>query len=157
MPSTDTVAERGDRTDARAAALLRTADTFFIATHAAGDAPNAGADVSHRGGRPGFVRVSNDGRALTWPDLPGNAYFNTLGNLALEPRAGLVFPDFASGDLLHITGRAQIVWDGPQLAASAGAEPLVRLNVDETIDRPRALPLRWRLVEVSPELQSREP
>ncbi len=140
------------RIDADAVDLIRRADTFFIATHAAGSGPAAGGDVSHRGGRPGFVRASDDGRALTWPDYPGNMYFNTLGNLAVEPRAGLVFPDFARGDLLHVAGRAEIVWDGPELAQFAGAERLVRLYVDQAIYRPAALPLRWTLIEESPEL-----
>ncbi|MGE5338380.1 MAG: pyridoxamine 5'-phosphate oxidase family protein [Gemmatimonadota bacterium] len=144
---------RTHRLDATAAALIHAADTFFIATHAAGDAPSAGSDVSHRGGRPGFTRASDDGRTLTWPDYPGNTYFNTLGNLAVEPRTGLVFPDFANGDLLHVAGRAEIIWDGPALAHFAGAERLVRLHIDQVLYRPEALPLRWRLVEPSPELQ----
>ena len=41
-------------------------------------------DISHRGGRPGFVRV--DGDVLTIPDFRGNRYFNTLSNLLLEQR-----------------------------------------------------------------------
>ena len=143
---------RAHRLDADAVELMRRADTFFIATHAAGGGPAAGSDVSHRGGRPGFVRASDDGLALTWPDLPGNTYFNTLGNLVVEPRAGLVFPDFASGDLLHVAGRAEIVWDGPELAQIAGAERLVRLYVDQVVYRRAALPLRWSQTEEPPEL-----
>jgi hypothetical protein len=124
----------------------------FIATHAAGNAANAGSDVSHRGGRPGFLRIGDDGRTLTWPDFSGNRFFNTLGNIEAEPRVGLVIPDFANGDLLHLTGRAEIVWDGPELATFAGAERLVRLHVESALHRPAALPLRWRLVEPSPAL-----
>src|SRR3546814_14766932 len=68
-----------------------------------------GADVSHRGGRPGFVRVTeDDGRSvLTIPDFSGNQFFNTLGNIAINPRAGLLFVDFATGDLLTLTGRSE--------------------------------------------------
>jgi len=146
-------AQRSQRLGDAAAALVRAADTFFIASHAAGEHPSAGADVSHRGGRRGFVHVSEDGATLTWPDFTGNTFFNTLGNLAAEPRAGLVFPDFANGDLLHVNGRAEIVWDGPQLAGFAGAERLVRLRVGEALYRPGALPLRWRLIDESPALQ----
>ena len=61
-----------------------------------------GADISHRGGRPGFVRV--DGDVLTIPDFRGNRYFNTLGNLIAEPRASLLFVDFETGDLLQLQG-----------------------------------------------------
>jgi hypothetical protein len=146
-------ARRATQLDTPAAALVRRADTFFIATHAAGDEPNRGSDVSHRGGRPGFVQVSDDGRTLTWPDFTGNSYFNTLGNLAAEPRAGLVFPDFEHGDLLHVAGRAEIVWNGPELTGFGGAERLLRLRVDEVLYRPAASPLRWRLRDASPALQ----
>ena len=68
--------------------LILKADTFFIATVPGGRA----ADVSHRGGYPGFVRVP-DGRRLSWDDYPGNAMFNTLGNLRLDPEAGSVHAD----------------------------------------------------------------
>ena len=64
-------------------------------------APAHGVDVSHRGGRPGFVQLSGEG-TLTVPDFMGNAFFNTLGNIAVHPRAGLLFIDFETGDLLQI-------------------------------------------------------
>jgi len=54
--------------------LIASADTFFIATHH----PETGADVSHRGGLPGFVEVINDS-TLHFPDYIGNNMFNTLG------------------------------------------------------------------------------
>jgi len=126
---------------ARAADLVARADTFFIASAA----PGAGVDVSHRGGKPGFVRVSsrNGQTALTAPDFSGNSLFNTFGNLALEPRCGLLFVDFASGDLLQLTGRAEIVWDGPELDAFAGAQRLLRFEVEKGVLREGALALRW--------------
>lgn len=138
---------------ASARTLIRQADTFFIATHASGNAPNAGSDVSHRGGRSGFVAVSDDGHALTWPDFTGNMFFNTLGNLSLDPRAGLVFADFANGDVLHVNGRAETTWEGPQLAGFAGAKRLLHLHIDGLLWRPAALRLRWRLIEASPALK----
>jgi uncharacterized protein len=81
------------------------ADTFFIATAH----PTAGADVSHRGGPPGFVQV--DGNRLTWPDYPGNNMFNTLGNLVANPRCGLLFVDFESGTTLQLRGTATVHGD----------------------------------------------
>lgn len=145
--------QTASRLDDAAAARIAAADTFFIATHAGGDAAHHGSDVSHRGGRPGFVRVSDDGRVLTWPDFNGNGFFNTLGNLHAEPRAGLVFADFANGALLHVEGRAEIVWDGASRRDFAGAERLLRLRVDAVLHRPAAWPLRWRLTEPSPALE----
>ena len=97
--------------------------------------------------------MSEDGRTLTWPDFLGNAFFNTLGNIAAQPRTGLVFPDFATGGLLHVNGQAEIVWDGDELRGFEGAERLVRLRVDAVLQRPGALPLRWQLLEASPALE----
>jgi uncharacterized protein len=125
----------------RAAALVARADTFFIASAA----PGSGVDVSHRGGKPGFVRAAADGSRtrLSAPDFAGNSLFNTFGNLALEPRCGLLFVDFSGGDLLQLTGRAEVVWDGPELEAFAGAQRLLQFEVEEGVLRESALPLRW--------------
>lgn len=82
--------------------LIAVADTFFVAS--AG--PDHKLDASHRGGRPGFVRV--DGDRLWIPDYAGNNMFNTLGNLALEPAAGLLFIDFGTGTTLQLCGTATI-------------------------------------------------
>ncbi len=147
---------RSDRLDAAARRMIRGADTFFIATaHPAargGSAPAHGVDVSHRGGRPGFVRVDADD-ALTVPDFAGNSFFNTLGNLSLDPRAGLLFVDFASGDLLYLAADARIVWEGAELDAFAGAERLLRLRVREARRLEASLPLRWGKAEISPFLE----
>ncbi len=142
---------------AGATALVRAADTFFIATAspaARGGDPVEGVDVSHRGGKPGFVRVDEDGgrTVLTSPDFRGNSFFNTFGNLARNPRAGIVFVDFATGDLLSLTGETEVVWDGPDLAAFAGAERLLRFRVDEGVWIEDAVPLRWSTPEPAPQL-----
>lgn len=133
--------------DAAARAMVSRADTFFIATahpQAIGSgAASHGVDVSHRGGPPGFVRVADDG-LLTVPDFAGNRFFNTFGNLMLNPRAGLLFIDHRNGDLLHLSVTATFVWDGPAVAAIEGAERLLHLCVERAVRRPGALPLRWQ-------------
>jgi predicted pyridoxine 5'-phosphate oxidase superfamily flavin-nucleotide-binding protein len=144
--------------DAAPRRLLQRADTLFIATasaHAAGHAGAEGVDVSHRGGRPGFVRVEGDDRGrivLTLPDFRGNNLFNTLGNIAARPHAGVLAMDPANGDLLQLTGRAEIVWDGAELRSFAGAQRLLRIAVDEALWHPRALPLVWSAPEMAPQL-----
>ena len=150
---TDAAPRRSDRLDAPSRALVRQADTFFIATHAAGDRASGGSDISHRGGRPGFIHVGDDDRTLVWPEFAGNLYFNTLGNLLLQPHAALVVPGFERGDLLHVSGRCEIEWAGRDVEAFAGAQHLVRMRVDQVLLRPAAWPLRWRLVEPSPLLR----
>jgi hypothetical protein len=80
---------------------------------------------------------------LTLPDFRGNFMFNTLGNIAAHPHAGLLFVDYRSGDVLQLTGTAQLVWDGAELRSFAGALRLLRVTVDEALWMPAALPLRW--------------
>ena len=143
--------------DDAARRLVAGADTLFIATAYAGDAASAGAaagvDVSHRGGKPGFVRVDADG-TLTMPDFVGNFFFNTLGNIALNPRAGLLFMDFSHGDLLYLAVTAEIIWDGPELQAFEGAQRLLRFKVQQARRVGASLPLRWGAAELSPVLEA---
>ena len=140
----------------RAVALLRHADTLFIAS---ANAPQTGVeradgvDVSHRGGRPGFVRVATGTRGLrlTMPDYVGNFFFNTLGNLTAWPKAGLLVVDFDNGTLLHLVAEASIELEGPALDASPGAQRLLHLDVLEGCLRPGALPLRWSAPDMPPQ------
>jgi uncharacterized protein len=137
-------------------ALLARADTFFIASaNLACDAGLArGVDVSHRGGLPGFVRV-DDARTLSTPDFSGNRFFNTIGNLLVEPRAGLLFVDFEMGDLLFIAADAEIVWDGPELGTFEGAQRVVRFHVREVRRSKGVLPFRWSAVQYAPQFAAR--
>ncbi|MDQ6797682.1 MAG: pyridoxamine 5'-phosphate oxidase family protein, partial [Actinomycetota bacterium] len=94
--------------------LIERADTFFLGT----THPTRGADASHRGGLPGFVRI--DGDRLWWPDYPGNNLFNSMGNIAVDPTAALLFIDFATGDSLRLSGRAQLDWATPGASGDDG-------------------------------------
>ncbi len=107
----------GHALDARAQALIGQADACFIASaHPDDDGqPAHGVDVSHRGGPPGFVRVL-DPQRLWLPDYAGNGYFNTLGNVRLQPRVGLLWLDFVTGDMLWLAAQAELV--GAEGAAS---------------------------------------
>ncbi|MGA9867581.1 MAG: pyridoxamine 5'-phosphate oxidase family protein [Acetobacteraceae bacterium] len=135
--------EHFEGVDAPARAAIEAADTFLVASGSA-----AGMDMSHRGGRPGFVRV--DGNVLTIPDFSGNRYFNTLGNFVLNPRAALLFPDFATGDLLHVTGAVEFVWEGDEVRRFAGAQRLWRLHVTAGERRRGALGWRWSSPDYAP-------
>jgi len=120
-------------------------DTFFIGSMHAEN----GVDCSHRGGNPGFVRILSE-RTLAFPDYSGNNMFQTLGNLSLDSRAGLLFLDFETGDTLQLTGSAKILWDAARLRDWPGALRLVEFEIDRAIARERAFPLRWRLLDLSP-------
>ena len=137
--------------DSRARDLIQHSDTFFVASAVdtgSGDA-SEGADVSHRGGRPGFVRVDN-ATTLTIPDYLGNNHYNTLGNFIENPRAGLLFLDFETGHLLTLTGSVEIDWDSPDAEYFEGAQRLWKFHLDHGRWINHALPLRWKLDEYSP-------
>jgi len=144
---------RLDRFDARSRVIIEEADTLFVATaFSDGQAvASRGADVSHRGGKPGFVKVEDD-RTFVFPDFSGNNHFNTVGNIVLNPKAGFLFLDFAAGDVLYTTGDAEIVWDGEEVQAFAGAERLIRFRAEEVIRAEGNLPLRFDFGEYSPML-----
>lgn len=129
-------------TDPLARRLITAADSFYIATYVERDGERQ-VDASHRGGKPGFVRMDEDG-TLTIPDFSGNLFFNTLGNILLNPRAGLIFVDFKTGDLLQMTGSAQVLLDDPEIAAFQGAERLLRFKPQRVVYRQAAIPLRWK-------------
>ena len=132
-----------DRLDGRATDMIEKADTFFVASYVGRENGERQVDVSHRGGKPGFIRISDDG-VLTIPDFAGNLFFNTLGNILANPRVGLVFSDFESGDLLQLSGDAEVVLDSPEIAAFQGAERLWRFRPRQIVYRPDALALRWQ-------------
>jgi predicted pyridoxine 5'-phosphate oxidase superfamily flavin-nucleotide-binding protein len=120
--------------DERQRQFVAAADTFFIASFH----PEGGADASHRGGNPGFVRVLAADR-LGFANYRGNGMFNTLGNLLAHPQAGLLFLDFETGDVLQLTGRARVESDFA-----------VAFDVDEVRETAGVSPLRYRLLELSP-------
>jgi uncharacterized protein len=135
--------------DAGARRLIERADTFFVASRSRmGVGSLGGADISHRGGRPGFVRVEGD--TLSIPDFRGNRYFNTLGNLLGEPRASLLFLDFETGDLLQLQGRVRINWSGAAQEGFEGAERVWHFQVTRGWYRAQATALRGTFVDYSP-------
>ncbi|HEY4316263.1 MAG TPA: pyridoxamine 5'-phosphate oxidase family protein [Herbaspirillum sp.] len=128
--------------DAHAIEMIRNASTFFIASYVTLENGRRQVDVSHKGGRPGFVGVDRD-NVITIPDYAGNLYFNTLGNIYVNPKCGLVFVDFETGDMLQLTGDATVIMDAPEMDAFQGAEHFIKFIPRGIVFRPGALPLRW--------------
>jgi predicted pyridoxine 5'-phosphate oxidase superfamily flavin-nucleotide-binding protein len=141
---------------ARAVALLARCDTAFVASASAEPARGGreGVDVSHRGGLPGFIHVeAGPGRTrLTLPDFYGNFMFNTLGNIEVNPRAGLLACDFENGDLLSLSGNARVIWDGPEVRRFEGAERLLQIDVELSLFLEGALGETWSKPEYAREL-----
>ena len=127
---------------------IEKSDTFFLATAH----PESGLDASHRGGKPGFVRVEDDTH-LIFPDYSGNKMFNSLGNITSYPKAGLLFPDFETGSVLQLTGSAKILWDDPRTAEFPGARRLVAFEVERLLELPGATALTFEFRSFSPHLR----
>ena len=141
---------RGNALNRAEAAMIARSDTLFIASQfSEGDDWSHGVDVSHRGGRPGFVIVAHES-LLLFPDYPGNCMFNTLGNIQVNPRCGLLFVDFDTGDILQLTGEAETLWQPEHTCRFPGAERVLSFEVDETLHIEGALPLSWRFQDYSP-------
>jgi hypothetical protein len=123
--------------------FIASADTFFIAS--AGPVRNL--DASHRGGRSGFVRVEGD--RLWIPDYAGNNMYNTLGNLSVNPSAGLLFIDFDTGDTLQLSGVAEVDLDAVD-AATGGTNRAWTFTTTSWSRSRLAARFRGELLEMSP-------
>lgn len=146
-----TVVKKLDTLDDVARQMIATADTFFVSSYLPTevDAVTEGVDVSHRGGLPGFVKV--EGNTLTIPDYSGNNLFNTLGNFLLNPKAGLIFSDFSTGNVLMLTGTVEIHWeDSPEALAFEGADRAWKFTLDHGLCLEDALPFRAEFGDYSP-------
>ena len=138
------ICKRGAKLSTAQQKRIEIADTFFIATGFRGDGESQafGMDASHRGGEKGFVRLTNDGQ-LIFPDYAGNNHYNTIGNLMVDPKVGMLFVDFATGSMLQLTGKAIVEWNPDKIQQFPGAQRLVIVNIEEVVEVPSAISLRW--------------
>jgi len=140
--------KEGNRLTSELARTLHRSDTFFVASAH----PNAGADVSHRGGHPGFIHVLDDA-TLRIPDYAGNNLFNTLGNFHVHPHAGILVPDFGSGRFIQLTGRPEIEWDKQHShPTTGGTHRNWRLHIEAWRWATLPVHLEWRFIDYSPQL-----
>ena len=135
-----------------ALALLRRTDTFWLGT----TEPQWGAQTSHRGGLPGFIRLSpstptaSSPLRVLWGDYRGNRFFHSLGSALSNPQVGLAVLDYTTGDLLQLTGQLRIIggegWEGPDLD---GTNRHCELTVAEWRWTTDASPFVYRQVSAS--------
>lgn len=124
---------------------IESADTLFVASAH----PTRGVDVSHRGGNPGFVRMLDD-RTLRIPDYMGNSMFNTLGNLVVNPQAGLVFLDYDRSRTLQLIGRTTIQWNlDDSTHPTGGTHRYWDFKVEQWLET-LLQPLEWEFLDYSP-------
>ena len=144
-----------ERLDSDMRHIISTCDTLFVTTYVDRERSYRQVDISHRGGKPGFVRLDDD-NVLTIPDFRGNKFFATLGNMLVNPRVGLLFVDFMTGDTLQLTGWGEVILDPEEAKHLPGAERLWRFATTRAIFRHDALPLRTtsKVSRQSPSLAS---
>ena len=70
-----------------------------------------------------------DSRTLAFPSYDGNGMFRSLGNIAVNPKVGLLVIDFEHANRVRINGHATIHDDGDLLAVFDGAQAVVRVVV----------------------------
>jgi uncharacterized protein len=145
-PAPPAHSESGGTLDEARRELVERVDTAFVGSlH-----PTRGADASHRGGKPGFIRVVN-ATTLRVPDYRGNGMFMTLGNFESDPRASLVAVDFDRGRAVSFSGCARLEFgvEDPQ-NPTGGTGRYWDLDVREWVQFDLPPNVRWELIDVSP-------
>jgi PPOX class probable FMN-dependent enzyme len=89
--------------DALCRRLIAAAPMVFVATHS----ESGHADVSPRGGPPGFVTVLDD-HHLGIPDATGNRRLDTLENVVSSGRIALIFLIPGRDTTLRVNGHAAV-------------------------------------------------
>jgi predicted pyridoxine 5'-phosphate oxidase superfamily flavin-nucleotide-binding protein len=106
--------------------FIHARDSFYMATVSETGWPY----VQHRGGKPGFLRVTSP-TALAFADYRGNRQLISTGNLAVTDRVTLFLMDYPQRTRLKILGHARVedAREHPELVAQL-AEPEVRSVVE---------------------------
>ncbi len=123
--------EAGERDELTAdeAGFIASRDSFYLATVSETGWPY----VQHRGGPPGFLRVTGP-HSLAFADYRGNRQLLTTGNLAVTDRVSLFLMDYPQRARLKILGHARVVdaRDHAELVAQL-AEPAERAIVERLV------------------------
>lgn len=84
-------------------AFIEARDSFYMATVGEDGWPY----LQHRGGPPGFLRVTGPGQ-LAFADYKGNRQMISTGNLAANDRVSLFLMDYPRRERLKILGHARV-------------------------------------------------
>jgi len=106
QPGTAVIDKQIDHVDGGVRAFIAVSPFVLLATFG----PDGRADVSPRGGHPGFVKVLDDGR-LVLPDLNGNNRLDSLQNIIRTGRVGMLFMIPGLGETLRVNGSAAVTID----------------------------------------------
>ncbi|USP79502.1 hypothetical protein yc1106_06776 [Curvularia clavata] len=124
--------------------IISQSDMFFLSTSAEDDM-----DVNHRGGPPGFVRIISP-TEIVYPEYSGNRLYQSLGNMQINPKIGITFPNYETGDVLYITGSTEILVDKDAAALLPGSNLAVKITIDQARYVASGLPFRGTRKTPSP-------
>lgn len=113
-PAEHTGRKRIDHLDHHCRAFIEHATFVLLGSRA----PDGTADVSPKGGPPGFV-VTLDDHHLAVPDLAGNNLLDTFTNLLSDPAIGMLLVIPGQDETLRVNGTAVITRDDDVLDACA--------------------------------------
>lgn len=128
--------------------FIEEADTVFLSSIFKSQSSTKAKYPSHagmniRGGLPGFIRVNpSDAQTVVLPDYSGNRYMSSLGNIMMTPLAGLTIVDFKTGDVLYLTGTAQVLTGPAALEIMARQACLTAIKATGYTFVRNALPVR---------------
>jgi ferredoxin-NADP reductase len=128
--------------------LIERADMFFLSS-----TNGITMDTNIRGGARGFVRViknTEDGVELIYPEFSGNRLYQSLGNLKVDPRIGIVIPDIERSDALYLTGSASILVGEEASSILARSKLALKIKVTAARFVKRSLPFRGTFQDDSP-------
>ncbi len=130
-----------DAVDEMDKGFIESRDYFFLSTVDQNGHPS----VSYKGGDPGFIRVV-DPQTIAFPSYDGNGMFFSMGNIAANPKVGILFIDFEHPNRLRLHGEATVLANDPLLATYQEAELIVRVKVTKIwVNCPRYIPRMQRV------------
>lgn len=144
--------------DASLAAFIAEQRSFFLATASAEGQPY----IQHRGGPPGFLRVTGP-RTLAFADFRGNRQYISLGNLSENPKIQLFLIDYAQRARVKIWGTARVEEDPARASAlmpeGYDAKPEQAIVIDVVAwdgNCPQHIPQRLEASDVARALAERD-
>jgi NAD(P)H-flavin reductase len=87
---------------------------------------------------------------IVYPEYSGNRLYQSLGNLQLNPKVGITFPDYETGNVLYMTGTSEILVSADAAHLMPGSNLAVKITITEAHLVQRGLPFRGTRHNPSP-------
>ncbi len=108
--------------------------------------PDGSPTVSYKGGAPGFVKTTEEGKTLLFPCFDGNGMYYSMGNIAHTSKVGILFMSFTTPSRLRVQGDAELTDDPAIVGLWPGAQFAVQVKITALITNcPRYIPKMQRV------------